>query len=166
MLAIRFAQEKDAEAIVKICSEAWRNTYAHLYSEAYIAKVISEFYAIDRVRQECLTSTKEWHGYMVAEQNGEIVGCIGGACEGTKGLVYVLYLTPNLKRQGIGTALLTFLTDYQKATYDIVTQEVYATTDNTIATSFYEKQGFELLGVEPNWLDDSEGTQHHYVRTV
>lgn len=67
---------------------------------------------------------------------------------------------------GIGSALLDFLTDYQKVHYGITHQEVSATTGNKMRIPFYEKQGFELLEVVANWVDETEGTQNRYRRQV
>lgn len=163
---VRFANPIDAPAIAQICSQAWRITYKDLYSQAYIDKVIAEFYNLSRVEQECQTSSADWHGYMVAEKDGEIVGCIGGACEDETGFIYVLYVKPSLKGQGIGTALLDGLTHYQKGTYSIRQQDVYVTAGNQMGIPFYEKNGFQCLQTIPNWIDDTEGFQCRYRRLV
>ena len=31
---------------------------------------------------------------------------------------------------------------------------------------FYEKKGFKIVEVVPNWMDESEGTQDKYQRLV
>lgn len=166
MIEVRFAAVEDAEAISDICSVAWRVTYAEIYSKEYIEKVIDDFYNIDRIRRECRQSSKEWHGYIVAAKDNQVLGCIGGACDGDTGFIYVLYVKPDCKGMGIGSALLDFLTDYQKEHYGITHQEVFATTGNKMGIPFYEKQGFELLEVVANWVDETEGTQNRYRRQV
>lgn len=167
MVKVRFATVEDAGAISEICSEAWRITYANLYSKDYIDRVIADFYNIDRIRKECEESSEDWHGYIVAvDQDKHVLGCIGGACTGHTGFVYVLYVKPDRKGEGIGSALLDFLTDYQKEHYGITHQEVNVTTGNRMGIPFYEKRGFELLEVLPNWMDESEGAQNHYRRRV
>ncbi|MDO4779318.1 MAG: GNAT family N-acetyltransferase [Tissierellia bacterium] len=166
MVKARFATVEDAQAISEICSEAWRITYAELYSKKYIDKVIADFYNIDRIIKECQESTGDWHGYMVAEKDNQVIGCIGGACVGDTGFIYVLYVKPDLKGIGVGSVLLDFLTNYQKEQFGITHQEVNATTDNMMGIPFYEKHGFELLEVVNNWIDESEGTVNHYRRQV
>lgn len=141
MVGVRFATVEDAGAISNICSEAWRITYAELYSKEYIEKVIADFYNIDRIKKECQESSSRWHGYMVAVEENEVVGCIGGA-------------------------LLDFLTDYQKEQFSITSQEVHVTTGNRMGIPFYEKNGFQLIEVIPNWIDESEGTENLYRRQV
>lgn len=166
MVKVRFTTIEDAKAISDICSESWRITYAKLYSNQYIDKVIDEFYNIDRIAKECSESSSDWHGYIVAHDEDNILGCIGGGCDTKTGFIYVLYVKPDSKRLGIGSALLEFLTQYQKSNYDIKFQLVYATTGNMMGIPFYLKQGFELLEVVPNWFDEKEGTQDKYHRSV
>lgn len=61
----------------------------NLFSKAYMHKVIADFFNIDRIKRECQESSSSWHGYMVAVEEGEIVGCIGGACEDDIGFIYI-----------------------------------------------------------------------------
>lgn len=166
MVSVRFATVEDAQAISEICSEAWRITYAELYSKEYIEKVIAEFYNIDRVKKECQESSSSWHGYMVAVEEGEVVGCIGGACEEDIGFIYVFYVKPEKKGKGIGSALLDFFTDYQKKEFGITHQEVSVTTGNKMGIPFYEKNGFQWMEAVPNWMDESEATDSYYRRQV
>lgn len=166
MIKVRFATIEDAQAISDICSEAWKITYSGLYTNDYINKVIADFYNIERIKNECSKSTKDWHGYMVAEKDHQVVGCIGGASDEHTGFIYVLYVKPNQKGKGIGNALLDYLTSYQKQHYNITHQEVYATTGNQMGIPFYESHGFKLLEIVPNWIDESAGTQNRYQRLV
>lgn len=166
MIRVRFAKVEDGPAISDICSEAWRITYDQLYSKPYIQKVVTDFYNLDRIQKECQESSPAWHGYMVAVEGDEVVGCIGGACAGDVGFIYVFYVKVDRKGQGIGSALLRFLTAYQKEQFAITHQEVSVTTGNKMGIPFYEKKGFQLVEVVPNWIDGSEGTQNHYRRPV
>lgn len=166
MITVRFAKEEDAQEIADICREAWRVTYEKLYSKEYIEKVIYDFYNLDRIKQECKDSSKDWHGYIIAEENQNVVGCIGGAVSNDTGFIYVLYVKLNLKGRGIGSALLTFLTAYQKEHFHIMYQEVNVTTGNDMGIPFYTKHGFQFIEVIPNWIDESEGTENHYRRTI
>lgn len=166
MIKVRFATKEDAKYISDICSEAWKITYADIYSKDYIDKVIEEFYNVERIAKESSESSPHWHGYMVAHENQKILGCIGGAIDGEIGFIYVLYVDPKHKGQGVGGALLDFLTNHQKENYGITRQEVFVTTGNMMGILFYEKNGFEIVEVVPNWVDKSEGTQNRYQRLV
>lgn len=166
MIKVRFATEEDAKSISNLCSKAWKVTYADIYSKEYIDKVIAEFYNVERIAKESTESSSYWHGYIVAYEDEKILGCIGGAIKGEIGSVFVLYVDPDHKGQGVGSTLLEFLTDYQKENYGITRQEVFVTTGNMMGIPFYEKKGCELVGVIPNWIDDGEGTQGKYQRLV
>ncbi|WP_431804522.1 GNAT family N-acetyltransferase [Halobacillus andaensis] len=53
-----------------------------------------------------------WDGYIVAIDENEVVGAIGGGMiEKDKSEVFVLYLDPDRRGEGIGSKLLKFLTD-------------------------------------------------------
>ncbi|EHI69065.1 GNAT family N-acetyltransferase [Streptococcus ictaluri] len=166
MIKVRFAAIEDAQAISDICSQAWKKAYAQLYSNEYISKVIDDFYNVERITEECKESSKDWYGYIVAYDGNDILGCIGGTCDNEVGFIYVLYVKPDLKGIGIGSALLDFLTEYQIENYLISRQEVYVTTGNTRGIPFYLKHGFKLQEVIPNWIDENEGTKNKYSRLV
>ncbi|MFA9492632.1 hypothetical protein [Streptococcus sp. E17BB] len=86
-ITTRFATPADAATICAICSAAWRVTYKDLNPPGYIEQVIADFYNLDRVTKECSTSDQHWHGYMVAELDGHILGAIGGGVsEGNFGI--------------------------------------------------------------------------------
>lgn len=67
---------------------------------------MADFFNIDRIKRECQESSSSWHGYMVAVEEGEIVGCIGWACEDDIGFIYILYVKSERKGNGIGSALI------------------------------------------------------------
>lgn len=47
---------------------------------------------------------------MVAtDEEDEVLGCIGGGARGDTGFIYVLYVHPERKKEGVGSALLDFL---------------------------------------------------------
>ena len=69
---------------------------------------------MQRIEQEIVFISEEWHGYFIAEMNGKIVGAIGGGMnDDTVGEVYVFYLDPTLRGQGIGTRFLTSLRKFK-----------------------------------------------------
>src|SRR5690606_11697132 len=79
----------------------------------------------------------------IAEMNGNIVGAIGGGMTSTTaGEVYVFYLDPEMRGQGIGTRLLTFFTKIQKHTYGATEQWVSVAKGNNYGIPFYEARGF------------------------
>ncbi|CRH90521.1 putative acetyltransferase [Chlamydia trachomatis] len=168
MISTRFATPADAQTICDICASAYRMTYKNLSTPDYIEKVIADFYNLERVTAECSNSTKDFHGYMVAELDGQVLGCIGGAVPGNdlQGHIYVLYLHPDHKRRGMGRALVNFLTDYQKEHYGITSQLVNVAMDNYMGIPFYEAMGFAKKEQVPNWYDPNGKDTLHFERYV
>lgn len=144
MLQVRRAESKDVPAIIAICSDGSRESYEDLVPQSYIDQVIAEYYNTERVTKEFAANTAYYHGYWVAERNGEILGCIGGGVdEQNAGHVYIFYVRPDIKRQGVGSALLEEFTAYQKESYGITEQWITSLMEgNLIGQSFYEKSGF------------------------
>ena len=106
--------------------------------------MIATYYNTERVTREFAENTPYYHGYWVAEKDGEVVGCIGGGIdEQNEGHVFVFYVRPDRKRQGIGSALLEAFTTYQKETYGITEQWITSLMEgNRIGQAFYAKNGF------------------------
>ena len=168
LLAVRRSEAKDVEVIASICSDGWRQTYKDILPQSYIEEVIADYYSLERVSKECAENTPYFHGYWVAEMDGQVVGCIGGGIDQENaGHIYVFYVRPELKRQGVGSALLKEFTAYQKSSYGIKEQWVsFLTEGNHIGHAFYEKNGFVL-----DFVTDSQDPSHdlrkfHLKRSV
>ncbi|WP_318614145.1 GNAT family N-acetyltransferase [Sporosarcina sp. YIM B06819] len=141
--SIRKANKNDAKGIADVLAKSQWFTYTKLYSEVYIQKLIDQYYNVQRIEQEIVFISDEWHGYFIAEMDGKIVGAIGGGMNNdTSGEVYVLYLDPTLRGQGIGTRLLDFFTKIQKYTYGAQQQWVSVAKGNDYGIPFYEARGF------------------------
>src|SRR5436309_15991722 len=102
-ILIRAALAEDAAAIARVCAAGWRDTYAGLKDPERIEAVIAEYYTAERISGE-LEPRDGWDGWLVAVENGEVVGAGGGGLtEPGVGEVFVLYLDPNRRGEGIGT---------------------------------------------------------------
>ena len=135
----------DAEPISHLLSECQWFTYGDLYSEAYIQRLIKKYYNVERIKQEVTVVDKKWHGYFIAEMDGIIVGAIGGGMkDDTDGEIYVFYVDPKRRGNGIGTRLLNFYTKIQKHTYSAEKQWVSVAKGNIYGIPFYEAKGFSF----------------------
>ncbi len=142
-LSIRRAVQRDAESMAYLLAKSQWFTYEALYSKEYITNLIDQYYNVQRIRQEIVSISREWHGYFIAELNRKIVGVIGGGMTGDdSGEVYVLYLDPALRGKGIGTRLLDSYTKVQKHTYGAREQWVSVAKGNQYGIPFYEARGF------------------------
>ncbi|MEI2369089.1 GNAT family N-acetyltransferase [Niallia circulans] len=115
MIEVRKAEPKDVEGIAKVCRDGYWATYEDLCSKEYITRIISTFYNRERIHREVTETSREWGGYFVAIDNDEVVGAIGGGMiNDTAGEVFVFYISPDRRNEGIGTKLLDVLTKQQK----------------------------------------------------
>jgi len=109
---IRKATIKDSSQLQKMFTQAYQTTYQELLPITMIQEDIQNFYNQERIIKDIEPALPAWSGYLVAEEEGQIVGAIGGGllnaeeCE-----VFVLYLNPEKKRKGYGSALLAELTE-------------------------------------------------------
>ncbi|MEZ0482123.1 GNAT family N-acetyltransferase [Planococcus sp. SSTMD024] len=167
-MEIRKAQAEDAAGIRTVCAAGNRSTYPGLLPQHEIERVIEKFYNEQRILSEIENISQEWNGWFVAVENGEVVGAGGGGFTGEEvAEVFVLYLDPARKYQGIGTQLLEAITDDQKAR-GAHTQWVSVAKGNRMAIPFYETRGFTFQYEEPAYgmPEDSEHMSVRYMRKL
>ncbi len=85
----------------------------------------------------------------------ELCGCAGfvrerGQKEKHKGVMWGVYLRPNLRGRGIAEALVGRLLDHARGQVSLLRCSV--TTDNTAARELYRRMGFVEYGIEPRSL--------------
>ena len=169
MINIIKADPSHVEGISKVCSDGQWATYNGLRSEDYIKRVIKEFYNHERILKEVTVTSREWGGYFAAVEDNEVIGTIGGGMIGeTSGEVFVLYLKPNRRNEGIGTRLLDVLTKQQKEEYQATEQWVSVAKGNEKGIPFYEARGFTFIN-EQRGYENSEEENYislRYVRKI
>ncbi len=169
MLNVLKANASHVKGIAKVCSDAYWATYKELRPEGYIKRVIEEFYNHERILQEVTVTGREWGGYFVAVEEDEVIGAIGGGMIGeTSGEVFVLYLNPDRRNEGIGTRLLDVLTKQQKEEFHATEQWVSVAKGNQKGIPFYEARGF-IYSKEQRGYGNSGGENFislRYVRKI
>ena len=142
-ISIRRATRYDAKPMADLLTKCQWFTYETLYSKEYIQNLIVQYYNVQRIEQEIISISKVWHGYFIAETNKKIVGIIGGGMTDVSiGEVYVFYIDPSWRGNGIGKRLLDFFTKHQKFIYGAQEQWVAVAKGNQYGIPFYEAQGF------------------------
>lgn len=160
MINICKATPNHVEGIAEVCTEGYWATYSDIYSKDYIETVIKDFYNNERILNEVTHSSKEWGGYFVALENGEVIGAGGGGMiSADASELFVLYLNPNRRNEGIGTLLLNAITNQQKE-YGAIEQWVSVQKGNQKGIPFYEAKGFQFQ-YEQKGYSDNEG--HNYI---
>ena len=167
-IRVQKAAPEHAGGIARVCSEGWRDTYRDLHSPDYIERAIREFYDVERIAREIGETGDGWDGWFVALDGKDVVGAIGGGMTGPEEAeVFVLYILPSRRREGIGTMLLDHLTDIQRAK-GAKRQWVSVTIGNMKGIPFYEARGFRLAGErEAHFSPEGEElVSHRYVRDI
>ncbi|UOR10948.1 GNAT family N-acetyltransferase [Halobacillus amylolyticus] len=112
------------------------------YVDQYLEEVIGKWYTEERIAKGIVDVGREWNGWFVAQQGGEMLGSIGGGMhDEITSEVYVLYLHPGKRNGGIGTKLLEILTEVQRG-YGATEQWVSVLKGNHYGFPFYEASGF------------------------
>lgn len=152
MTHARMATEQDVEAISRICSQGYRQTYPDLLSRDAIEAVIAKYYSLDRIRTEIPPAMPHWSGYIVVEDEQKQVVAAGGGglSSATVGELYVLYADPNRRGQGFGSAVLDLLTRQQVAA-GATEQWVSVQKGNNLGIPFYLARGFEKVEETASW---------------
>lgn len=143
MIHILKANEAHVKGISKVCSDGNWATYRDIYTKEYIERVIEEFYNEERILKEVTTSDRHWGGYFVAIEDDKVLGAGGGGMiSETEADLYVLYLDPARRNEGIGTLLLNAITWQQKEEFHASKQWVSVQKGNQKGIPFYEARGF------------------------
>ena len=147
---IRPAEPGDAEGVARVCAAGWRDTYAGLMAPERIETVIAEYYTPERICRE-IGPADEWDGWIVAVEDADVVGAgAGGMTAPAIGELFVLYLHPRRRGEGIGTRLVETITEQQRI-QGAREQWVSVEPGNDKALPFYRARGFEVRGTRPEW---------------
>ena len=139
---VRVATPSDAGSIRAVCTAGWRDAYADTLPDAYVEANVRTFYGGDRVREaiEGASPAEEW---LVASADGTARGACRGARPGKSvAEVFVCYVHPDEQGNGVGSALLSALTDRQR-TRGAERQVVDAFAPHDPAIDFYRAKGFQ-----------------------
>lgn len=84
--------------------------------------------------------------FLVAEQDGRIIGSVLGGFDGRRGMVYHLAVTQDYRRQGLGAALMSELETRLRAK-GCIRAYMLVTLDNQEAMQFYENKGWSRMAL-------------------
>jgi len=82
--------------------------------------------------------------FLVAEQGGQVVGAVMGGYDGRRGLVYHLAVAPEVRRLGIGKALMSEL-EARLREKGCLKSYLLVTRDNADVLAFYRELGWEVM---------------------
>jgi ribosomal protein S18 acetylase RimI-like enzyme len=82
--------------------------------------------------------------FLVAENDGNVVGTVLGGFDGRRGLMYHLAVDAEHRRHGIATALISEL-EQRLRQKGCIRYHLMVTPDNQEAISYYEKRGWQKM---------------------
>ncbi|NLV74484.1 MAG: GNAT family acetyltransferase [Chloroflexi bacterium] len=82
--------------------------------------------------------------FLVAEREGEVIGVIMGGWDGRRGWLHHLAVSPELRNQGIGSALLEAVETRLRA-YGCLKVNLMVHAYNTDAQRLYERLGYSKM---------------------
>lgn len=158
-MIIRRAVEKDAESIISININGWKETYYGIFPNDFLEN-------LDQKKEESIEKCKrKINEYIVCEIDDEVVGFLRFG-KNKKGYndkyaeVYALYIGSQYKKRGIGRRLLEYSFIKLKDVYDNV---LISTLQENSATKFYEKCGGKQIGTCCFKLDNNEYLENLYL---
>lgn len=168
MIHIEQAGPSHVSGIISVCTAATWATYRELCSDDYLERVCREFYNEARVLDEVKHTSLDWGGYFTAVENESVVGAAGGGMTGEReSELYVLYLDPARRNEGLGTMLLDAVTSQQQ-NWGSAEQWVSVQKGNQLAIPFYEAKGFTYEGERIGYAntEDEDYVSLRYRRAI
>lgn len=144
---VREAQREDLDKVIKINREVLPENYPPFYFELHLYQFGKAF--------------------LVAEENGEVVGYIMCRVEydnlytnpskvGKRGHIISLAVVERARRRGIGTALMVKAMESMKKFYEAEEYYLEVRVSNEPAIRLYRKLGYNVIKVIPNYYLDGE----------
>jgi ribosomal protein S18 acetylase RimI-like enzyme len=138
-LIVRDATAADAPSIAAIGRVAFPAVHDEVVGPAFSAAVVEQTYSIEALT-DCIArcARADDAAFLVAERDGVVVGYLHFDSEGDEPELHRIYVDPDQKRGGIGSALMRALHARLPAgsSYVLLVAEV-----NTDAQAFYERHG-------------------------
>lgn len=163
-ISLRPATLADAALIASIHSTSWRATYRGLLPDAFLdGEVNGERAAYWEARLSAPGG--ERRSVLIAELAGEPIGfvCVEQQPESAWGvLLDNLHALPEHQGIGVGKLLMRAAKDWARAQGETQLY-LYVLEGNTAAIGFYERQGWQFVGAEPDQMGGVDITALRYV---
>ena len=141
---IRDGIKEDCEKIAVLKIDNWRKTYSKIFPEDFLNNL-----NLDKEKEKYLNNLKNKNVIIYEKEKEPIAYCYYGENAKYKdyqGEVFALYVKNNCQERGIGTKLLQYaIKDLANKSKKIF---LWCAKENTRAISFYQKNGFKIIGEE------------------
>jgi GNAT superfamily N-acetyltransferase len=163
-LSLRPATPADAGLIASIHAASWQATYRGLLPDAFLdGEVTCERAAYWQARLSAPGA--ERRSVVIAERSGEAIGfaCVERQPDSAWGvLLDNLHALPGHQGIGVGKLLMRAAEDWARAQGETQLY-LYVLEGNTSAIGFYERQGWQFAGAEPDHMGGVDITALRYV---
>jgi ribosomal protein S18 acetylase RimI-like enzyme len=126
-MEIRLFHESDASAVIAL----WKDVFAYAEPRNEPAAVIRQKLAFQREL------------FFVALLDGVVVGTVMGGYDGHRGWVYSLAVSPQVRRRGIGAALMRHV-EHELARRGCPKVNLQVLASNAATVAFYKKVGYAV----------------------
>ena len=82
--------------------------------------------------------------FLVAEEDGQIIGTVVGGFDGRRGIVYHLAVAASFRGRGIGSRLMDEI-ESRMLSKGCLRSYMLVTTDNPEAMAYYQKRGWDRM---------------------
>ncbi|MBY0757781.1 GNAT family N-acetyltransferase [Sellimonas caecigallum] len=168
-IVIRNMEEKDIEGVAEVHVSSWKTAYRGIVQDRYLDAMKKEEKIVSYKKKQMDVREK----FLVAEQNGEIVGFCRYAddnrfsenmsdidCE-----IVALYVSPDKMYHGIGTKL------FQAAVETFICQKkhkmiIWCLRENKSSKRFYEKMGGKMQREKKVCIGDKSYCEDGFVYDI
>jgi ribosomal protein S18 acetylase RimI-like enzyme len=144
-LEVREANDAtDASEVAALGAVAFRDAHAEILDAAVVQAIVLQLFSEERIRRSaraCLDASRAC--FLVAQCGARLVGFLEYDENGDEPELHRLYVHPDRKRRGIGSALLRAL--HERLPLD-GRYRVTVSAENMPALRFYESHGFRETG--------------------
>ncbi|MDH6223956.1 MULTISPECIES: GNAT family N-acetyltransferase [Streptomyces] len=145
MVEVRPAAVTEAAAISRLLATVIRESYTGILESSIIERLVGTNCSLTRISAEIGVpgGAPSWLGWLVAaDAGGQVVGAAaGGVPSPGEGELYVLCAAPDRRRHGVGSALLSALTERMRRN-DAQRQSVSLPSAADPSLPFYTAHGF------------------------
>jgi len=163
-LSLRAATVADAALIASIHTTSWRATYRGLLPDAFLDGEVAQERA-DWWQARMRAPGGERRMVLIAVLDDEPIGfvCVERQPESAWGvLLDNLHALPGYQGIGVGKLLMRAAKDWAR-TQGETQLHLYVLEGNTPAIGFYERQGWQFVGAEPDRMGGVDITALRYV---
>jgi len=157
-MEIRQATGSEVSAVKRVAERSWETDYPEFVSRETIDDTVKDWYAEEKLTEVVDADDAE---IFVADDDG-IVGFAHAVWDETEGDILRLYVSPESRREGVGTGLLVSVRDELFGRgVDRIRAMVLA--ENELGNAFYEEHGFERSGENETQIGEEKHPENVYT---